>query len=129
VKKLLLVLVVLAPGMLLAQNAFEGTWRFSPQSGAFGGKPDTFSLQNGVYRCETCVPKIDVTADGKDHKRSGSPYSDAVNVRAVDDHTIEVVSKKGGKVVGTSKDTVSQDGKTLTTEWSFVAQNGQTGNG
>ena len=128
-KKLLFALVFLAPAMLLAQNAFDGTWRVSTQSAQFGGKPMTFSLQNGVYRCDSCVPKIDVNADGKDHKRTGSPYSDTVNVRAVDDHTIEVITKKGGKVVGTSKDTASQDGKTLTTEWSFVAENGQQGNG
>ena len=114
--KKLLALVFLASGMLFAQSAFEGTWRFSAQSAQFGGKPETFSLQNGVYRCETCVPKIDVKADGQDHKRTGSPYSDAVNVRAIDDHTVEVVTKKGAKVVGTSKETVSQDGKTLTTD-------------
>jgi len=128
-KKLLLALVILAPALLFAQSAFNGTWRFSPQSGQFGGKPDTFSLQNGVYRCDSCVPKIEAKADGKDHKRTGSPYSDAVNVRAVDDHTIEVITKKGGKIVATSKMTTSQDGNTLTTEWTFISESGQKGSG
>jgi hypothetical protein len=128
-KKTVLVLLFLLPGMLWAQSAFEGTWRFTPQSGQFGGKPDKFWLQNGMYDCETCVPKIEVQADGKDHPRTGSPYSDAISVRAVDDRTIETISKKAGKVVGTAKETVSADGKTLTTEWSFVSQNGQQGNG
>ncbi|MFY9559069.1 MAG: hypothetical protein WAQ52_02435 [Terriglobales bacterium] len=128
-KKLLFALVLLAPATLFAQSAFSGTWRFSTQSAQFSGKPLTFSLQNGVYRCDSCVPKIEVKADGKDHDRSGSPYSDAVSVRALDDHAIEVITKKGGKVVGTTKDTASPDGKTLTSDWSFVAENGQEGHG
>jgi len=129
IRKLLLVSVCLASATLFAQSAFEGTWRLSPQSGQFGGKPDTFSLESGIYRCDSCVPKVDVKADGKDHKRTGSPYSDTISARAIDDHTIEVVMKKGGKVVGTSKMTASPDGNTLTTEWTFVAESGQSGNG
>ncbi len=128
-KKLLFVFACLAPATLFAQSAFDGTWRLSVQSVQFSGKPNTFSLKNGVYRCETCDPKIDVKADGADHKRTGSPYSDTVNVRAVDDHTIEVVSKKGSKVVRTSRMVTSEDGNMLTTEWSFVAKNDQQGNG
>ena len=128
-KKLLLALVFLVPPMLFAQSVFDGTWVSQPQAAQFGGKPDTLSLQDGVYRCDSCVPKIDVKADGQDHKITGSPYSDAVSARAVDDHTIEVVTKKGGRVVGTWKMTASQDGKTLTTEWTYVAENGQKGNG
>lgn len=128
-KKLMLGLLLLVPAMLLAQSAFDGTWRFSPQSGQFGGKPDTYLLKDGVYRCDSCVPEINVKADGKDHTRTGSPYSDAVSVRAVGDNAIEIITKKGGKVVGKSKDTVSPDGNTLTTEWSFVGENGQERNG
>jgi len=128
-KKLLVVLVCFGSATLFAQSAFEGTWRFSPQSAKFGGKPYTFSLQNGVYRCDSCVPKIDVKADGKDYERTGSPYSDALNVRAVDDHTIELIFKNGGKVVSRSKDTLSPDGNTLTSEWSYIGENGQERNG
>jgi hypothetical protein len=127
--KTLVALLLLSPATLFAQKAFDGTWRFTPQSGQFSGKPTVFVLQNGTYRCRTCVPKIDIKADGRDHPRTGSPYSDAMSVRAVDDHTIEVVAKKGGKVVSTNKDTVSEDGKSLTSEWSFVTESGQEGNG
>jgi hypothetical protein len=113
---------------LFGQSAFDGTWRLNTQTAQFKGN-DTFSLQNGMWRCDTCVPKIAVKADGKDQKVSGSPYYDTISVRQVDDHTVELTSKKGGKVAGTQKLTVSDDGKTLTTEWSFVAQGGQQGNG
>jgi hypothetical protein len=128
-KKLLFVAVLFAPTMLYAQSAFTGTWRFSPQSAQFSGKPDTFSIENGMYRCDSCVPQVEVKADGQDHERKGSPYSDMLSVRVVDDHTIELVNKKGGKVVSTEKDTVSPDGKTLTSEWSFVSENGTEGHG
>ena len=128
-KKLLFVLAMLTPLMSFSQSAFTGTWRFSPQSAQFSGKPISFSLQNGVYRCGSCVPKIETQADGKDHERSGSPYSDMISVREVDDHTIEMITKKAGKVVGKSTDTVSPDGETLVTEWSFVSENGQEGHG
>jgi hypothetical protein len=127
-KRLWLGVVLLFPVMMLGQSAFNGTWVINPQSGQFSGKPFTFSLQNGTYRCDSCVPAIEIKADGKDHKRTGSPYSDAISARAVDDNTIEVTSKKDGKVVGTSKDTVSADGKSLTSEWTFSA-NGQEGHG
>lgn len=128
-KKLLFALVIFVPGMLYGQNAFDGTWVFSPQSAQFGGKPIAILLQDGTYRCDTCVPKLEVQADGKDHPRTDSPYADAVNVQALDDHTTQIIGKKGGKVISTLKDTVSADGKTLTSEWSFVADNGQPGNG
>jgi hypothetical protein len=128
-KKLLFVLVLLAPALLWAQSSFTGTWRVSMQSAQFSGKPTTLLLQNGMYSCDSCVPKLEVQADGKDHARSGSPYADMVSARALDDHTVEVISKKGGKVVGTSKDTASADGKTLTTEWSFITDDGREGHG
>lgn len=127
--KLLFVLMLLMPPAVFAQSAFSGTWHFSADSAQFSGKPMTISLQKGMYRCDSCVPKLDVKADGNDHERKGSPYADMVSVRVVDDHTVEVVSKKAGKVVSTTKDAVSADGKTLTSEWSFVADNGQEGHG
>ena len=124
----LLAVLLLAPATLFAQSAFDGTWRTDPQSTEYVGHQN-FSLQNGVYRCSTCVPKVEVKADGQDHEVSGSPYYDTINVRTIDDHTVEIISKKGAKVTGTSKETASEDGQTLVTEFTFVTDSGQTGNG
>ncbi len=126
-KKLLVILMFLAPATLFAQSAFNGTWRFDVQNGQFGGEPFVESLQNGVYHCN-CVPELTTKADGKDHERKGSPYSDTINVREIDDHTIERVSKKDGKIVRKSKDTASEDGNTLKTEWT-AWENGHETNG
>lgn len=127
--KRLLILLLLTPVSLLAQSAFTGTWHFSTQSAQFSGKPTMFSLKDGMYRCDTCVPKLNVKADGEYHPVTGSPYYDMISVKAVDDHTIESVSKKNGKETGGNKDTLSADGNSLTTEWRFVAENGQEGHG
>ncbi len=111
----------LTSAVLFAQSTFDGTWRVNLQNTEYLGK-ENFSLQNGVCRCSSCVPMINVKADGQDQKVSGSPYFDMINVRVVDDRTIESVSKKGGKLTGTSKVTASQDGRTLTTEFSYVTE-------
>ena len=127
-KKLLLVFFFFGSVSLFGQSAFDGTWRLNTQSAQFKGN-EKFSLQDGMWQCDTCVPKIAVKADGKDQNVSESPYYDAINVREVDDHTVEITNKRGEKVSGTAKMTASDDGKTLTTEWSFVSQTGQQGSG
>jgi len=124
----LLILALLAPATLSAQSALDGTWRIDPHSMQYVGT-EKFSLQDGEYRCDSCYPKIDVKADGQDQKVSGSPYFDAVSVRVNGDASIEIVNKKNGKTVGTSKMTASDDGKRLTTEFTFVTEGGQSGGG
>jgi len=67
-----------------------------------------------MYSCKSCVPLIEVKADGQDQKVIGYPYFDTISVKVVDDHTIEQTTQKNGKVNGSSKTTVSPDGNTLT---------------
>jgi hypothetical protein len=127
-RKLLFALLALGAISAFGQSAFDGTWRLNTQSAQFKGN-DKYSVQNGMYRCETCAPKIAVKADGQDHKVSGSPYIDTTNVTVVNDHTIDVSSKKDGKPSGKMKLTASDDGKTLTTDWSFISESGKEGSG
>ena len=113
---LLIALLLSVPA--IAQNAFDGTWKFNLSDVQFPKKPDVYLLQDGMYHCKTCVPPIDVKADGEDHPVSGHPYFDSVNIKVVDDRTVEEVDKKSGKTVATSKTVVSPDGKTATFEFS-----------
>ena len=76
-------------------------------------KPDKYTVSNNKYECLTCVPKVDVKADGTDQKVTGHPYYDTVAVHVVDASSIEIIEKKDGKVMYTDKETVSTDGKTL----------------
>ena len=120
-KKLLwigLLVSLFVPGVATAQSAFDGTWKFNPNPTEAPKKPDVFLLQDGMYQCKTCVPPVNVKADGQGQKVSGDPYHDSVSVKVVDDHTIEETDKKDGKIVTTSKVTVSPDGKTATFEFS-----------
>ena len=112
-----LLMLLLMPVLAMAQNPFDGTWKFDMSTLQFPTKPDVYLLQNGVYECKTCVPPINVKADGTDQKVTGDPYSDTLIVKVIDDHNVESTSKKGGKVVGTAKTSVSSDGKALTVNW------------
>jgi hypothetical protein len=63
-----------------------------PEASQLPKRPEVYSLQNGIYECESCVPKIKANADGKDYPVGGSPYFSSVAIRIVDDHTIELYS-------------------------------------
>ncbi len=52
--------------------------------------------------------------DGKDYPITGSPQYDTLSAKQINPHTASFTLKKGGKTVGTTRRTVSKDGKTLT---------------
>ena len=52
--------------------------------------------------------------DGKDNPVKGDPGRDTAALKKIDDYTIEIVSKKAGKVVNTLRTVFSRDGKTRT---------------
>jgi hypothetical protein len=115
-KKLLFVglaILLLMSVVASAQSAFDGTWKIDLSKAEFPKKPDVYLLQNGMYQCKTCVPPIDIKADGQDQKVTGHPYYDSVAIKVVSDHEIEETDKKNGKTVATSTMTVSPDGNTL----------------
>jgi hypothetical protein len=107
----------LLPSVTVAQSSFDGTWKTDLTRIQFSQKPDVFLLRSGEYQCKTCFPLIDVKADGMDHKITGHPYFDAVNIKIEDDRTIMETDKKDGKIVATSKFTVSKDGSTAAVEF------------
>ena len=52
--------------------------------------------------------------DGKDYAITGDPVSDMRAYKPVDDHTLALTEKKGGKVTNSGKVVISADGKTRT---------------
>ena len=52
------------------------------------------------------------TFDGKDQPVIGDPARDAVSVKKIDDYTLEVTNKKGGKVTTVLHSEYAKDGKT-----------------
>lgn len=110
--------LLLMPLLATAQNAFDGTWKVNMNKVDFPKKPDVYLLQNGMFQCKTCVPPVDVKANGEDQKVTGHPYYDTVAIKVVNDHAMQETDKKAGKTVATSSMTVSADGNTLTFEFS-----------
>jgi hypothetical protein len=97
-----------------AQSPFDGTWVSDIGAAPYSKKAHTYALSKGMYTCSTCVPKINVKADGQDQAVSGSNYFNTESIREVDANTIEEVDKKDGKTMYKDTMTVSADGKTLT---------------
>jgi hypothetical protein len=116
-KKLMVAVALLMPAVASAQVSIDGTWKIDVASAKFPEQPDRYLVKDGRYTCSTCVPPVDVKADGTDQQVTGSKYRDTVAVTIVDDHTVRFRSKKDGKVVSEETSTVGGDGTTLTEEF------------
>jgi hypothetical protein len=112
--KVWFVVLLLSPTSSLAQTPFDGTWVANLDSVHFPKRADVYSLQSGIYSCDTCVPRIDVKADGEDYPVPGSPYFSTVAVRVIDDRTIQITEKQAGRTVYSETDRVSPDNHILT---------------
>jgi hypothetical protein len=95
-------------------TALNGTWKTDPASIKFEQKPDEILLQDGTYKCSTCIPPLTVAADGQFHDVTGRPYADSIAITVVDDKSVEWKSRKGGRDVFNATMSVSADGNTLT---------------
>jgi hypothetical protein len=77
-----------------------------------------YLLLDGMFHCRTCIPPIDVRADGLDHRVAGDSCYDSVNIRVVDDRTVLETDKRRGTAVHSEKVTVAPDGNTAIWEFS-----------
>jgi hypothetical protein len=103
------------PVSLPAQSGFDGTWIVDFQA-AMPRKVNVWVLKDGMYRCTSCSPAIEVKADGKDQAVAGQPF-DTISVEVVDSKTVREVEKKGGEIVSDEKFSLSGDGETATDEF------------
>jgi hypothetical protein len=125
---LTLVLCFMAGAMCFASDIQMGTWKLNEaKSKIAAGAP-----KNSTVVYEAAGDSIKVTIDGnapdgtathsewtgkfdgKDHPSTGNPNEDMRSVKQIDDHTLDVTSKKGGKVVLTAHVVVAADGKSRT---------------
>ena len=119
-KKLLLLEIVIGfvlPAVSVAQNDLNGTWKIDLNKSVPPTEPEILLLQNGIYHCRSCVPKIDIKADGQDQNVAGNPYYDAMSVKILNDRSIEETEKKNGTTVRTAKMTVSENGRSATVDF------------
>src|SRR5256714_6306303 len=123
---------IVASALLLAQAAvgtasvMPGQWtldvsksRYSPGPAPRSQHAVLTAIPNGIRtvadRVEADGRKVHFewngTFDGKDRPVVGDPARDAVSVKKIDDYTLEVTNKKGGKVTTVLHSEYAKDGK------------------
>lgn len=116
--------------LLLAQNPV------APAQNPFAVRPSpypfVFSVDQGRYHCDSCNPAIDVPANGTDQRVDGydGAVYDTISVRIIDPKTIEVTTKRAGRINNKLVRTVAADGNTLytkTTRFSEFSEKPVTG--
>ncbi len=125
---LTLALCFLATAMCFAEDVQMGTWKLNEgKSKLAPGVPKNHTV---VYEAAGDNVKVTVDGtdpdgkpthnewmgkfDGKDYPVTGDPNSDMRSYKKVDDHTLELTVKKGGKVTTSGRIVVSADGKSRT---------------
>jgi hypothetical protein len=125
---LTLVLCFLTGAVCLASDIQMGTWKLNEAK----SKIAAGTAKNSTVVYEATGDSIKVTIDGsapdgtathsewtgkfdgKDYPSTGNSNEDMRSVKQIDDHTLHVTSKKGGKVVLTAHVVVAADGKSRT---------------
>jgi len=123
---LALLLSVAAGAMCFAGNPTLGTWKLDESKSTLGdgaGKTTlvVWETVDGQDKCTVEGTDADGNKlhtvwtgklDGKDYPVTGDPTSDTRSFKLSGDNTINMVSKKDGKVVGKGTIVVAEDGKT-----------------
>ncbi|MCU1334923.1 MAG: hypothetical protein JWO19_504 [Bryobacterales bacterium] len=99
------------------------TTKLEPWEGGFKNTTDAVTAKG-----ETRHIEYTGSFDGKDNVVKGNPDADANAYTRIDDHTYQVVAKKGGKATVTSRIVISADGKTRTQTQAGKNPQGQTVN-
>ena len=124
---------VVASALLLAQasavSVMPGNWTLDVSKSSYSPGPTPKSqhavltaVPNGI---RTVADRVEAdgkmvhfewtgTFDGKDQPVVGDPARDVVSVKKVDDYTLEVTNKKGGKVTTILRAVYAKDGKSRT---------------
>ena len=137
---ILLTLAVLFGGatVCLADNPHMGTWKLNEAKSKFG--PGATKNNTVVYEASGDSVKVTVDGvdgegnavhsewtgkfDGKFYPVTGDPTSDKRMYRKINNHTMSLTGKKGGKVNLTGRIAVSANGRTRT-----VTTTGKTSKG
>ena len=133
------VLCFIAGALCFASDVQVGTWKLNEAKSKFA--PGSSKNLTVVYEVAGDSVKVTVDGtdgagktthnewtgkyDGKDYPVTGDPNSDARSLKKVDDNTLELTVKKGGKVTITGRIVVSADGKTRTVTTSATDSKGK----
>jgi len=125
---LLLVTFLVGATLCLAADLNLGSWKLNEaKSKIDAGLPKNLTVQYEAVgdSIKATVDGVDGQGkpthsewtgkfDGKDYAVTGDATSDTRSLKKIDDHTLELTNKKGGKVTITGKVVVAADGKSRT---------------
>ncbi|HEY4281501.1 MAG TPA: hypothetical protein VGM62_00450 [Chthoniobacterales bacterium] len=133
--------LILAAGVLHAADPFEGTWKLNESKSKLArgtGKNSKVVYDGKLIRSKMTVTVDGVNADGKpmhsewkgkfngkEYEVSGDPTADMRSYTKVDDHTLSMTTKKGGKAVGNGRVAISADGKSRVVTFSGTTAKGK----
>jgi hypothetical protein len=120
--------VLLIGTMCFAQNLNLGTWKLNEAKSKLAAglpKNTTVTYETAGDKIKSTVDGVDAQGnpthtvwigkfDGKDYPVTGDPTSDTRALKQINAHTLELTSKKGGKVTITGKIVIAADGKSRT---------------
>ncbi len=107
-----------------AQSVFDGSWKADIASAQMSDKPFVRTLKAGSYTCVSCNTPFTLKADGQFHAVKGQDYADEMSM-TVDGNAVITKSRKGGKLMTVSTETVSADGATI--DWQTVDTSSPSG--
>jgi len=134
-----LVMCFVALTWCFAQDAMMGTWKLNEaksKMGAGSPKNNTIVIEAAGESVKVTMDGVDPTGkpthnewtgkfDGKEYPVTGDGNSDTRSYKKIDDRTLEVSAKKGGKVTVSGRVVVSPDGKTRTAHVKGTSPSGE----
>jgi hypothetical protein len=124
------IVICFAVSGVFAADVFSGNWKMNLAKSKFDPGPTPMgpnfgkieAIEGGLKFTNDAVNSSGTSFhnewsgkfDGKDNPVTGDLSRDTAALKKIDDYTIEIVSKKDGKVVGTTRTVFSRDGKTRT---------------
>ena len=134
-----LLLSVFAVAVCFAADGFIASWKLNEAKSKF--PPGATKNTTVVYEAAGDSIKVTIDGvggdgkpthvewtgkfDGKDYPSTGSAADDARAYTKIDDHTLHIVLKKGGKPVGTAHIVISADGKSRTVTATITGADGK----
>ena len=126
--------------VIWAADPVLGKWKLNVEKSRYLPGPAPKS-QTRVYAAEANGVKVTITTvaedgeaivvehplnyDSKEQPVRGSRQSDAIALQRIDEYTSESIMKHAGKVIGTNRRVVAQDGKTMTITYEGLDSSGR----
>ena len=126
-------------GLSFAQSPHMGTWKLDEAKSKIPAgvvKNSTVTYANDGDNVKVTTDGTDGDGkpmhtewtgkfDGKEYPLTGDPTADSRSYKMIDEHTLDLTSKKGGKATNSGHVVVSKDGKTRTLQLNATDSSGK----